>query len=140
MDNPVVPDYVFPDTPLFRQYLTLRDQIGDALLLFRLGDFYELFGDQAERASKVLGLTLTTRDRNRPNPLPMCGIPARSLDLYLPRLIYQGHAVAIAEQTSPDSEGEGLFSRIERFFYPNRIVHCTNPCIPRPGVIDGPES
>lgn len=111
MDNPVIPGYVFPDTPLFRQYLSLRDQIGNALLLFRLGDFYELFGDQAERASKILGLTLTTRERNRPNPLPMCGIPARSLDLYLPRLIYQGHAVAIAEQTSSDPEGEGLFVR-----------------------------
>jgi DNA mismatch repair protein MutS len=111
MDKSQSSGHSYPDTPLFRQYRSLRDQVGDALLLFRLGDFYELFGDQAERASKILGLTLTTRDRNRPNPLPMCGIPARSLDLYLPRLIYQGHSVAIAEQTSADAEGEGLFAR-----------------------------
>lgn len=82
--------YEYPDTPLFRQYRRLRDEVTGSLLLFRLGDFYELFGDQAETVSRILGLTLTTRERNRPNPLPMCGIPARSLELYLPRLVYQG--------------------------------------------------
>ena len=101
----------FPDTPLFRQYQTLLSEVGPSLLLFRLGDFYELFGEQAETVSRVLGLTLTTRDRNRPNPLPMCGIPARSLDLYLPRLVYEGFSVAIAEQVAQQGDAEGLFPR-----------------------------
>ncbi|MHB1604827.1 MAG: DNA mismatch repair protein MutS [Leptospirales bacterium] len=105
------PPHEYPDTPLFRQYSRLREEVNGSLLLFRLGDFYELFGDQAETVSRVLGLTLTTRDRNRPHPLPMCGIPARSLELYLPRLIYQGFSVGIAEQTTQESDQEGLFQR-----------------------------
>ena len=113
MDEPVRSAVTeeFPDTPLFRQYQNLLAEVGSSLLLFRLGDFYELFGEQAETVSRVLGLTLTTRDRNRPNPLPMCGIPARSLDLYLPRLVYEGFSVAIAEQIAQPGETEGLFSR-----------------------------
>lgn len=101
----------YPDTPLFRQYRTLRQEAGSAILLFRLGDFFELFGDQAEQVSKLLGLTLTSRDRNRPDPLPMCGIPAKSLDLYLPRLVHAGHSVAIAEQTTQEADDSGLFPR-----------------------------
>jgi len=115
-DNPdrserAAPFHRYPDTPLFRQYQELRRQAGVAILLFRLGDFFELFGDQAELASKLLGLTLTTRDRNRPDPLPMCGIPAKSLDLYLPKLIHAGHTVAIAEQTTSEADESGLFPR-----------------------------
>ena len=105
------PAAIFPDTPLFRQYQSLLSEVENSLLLFRLGDFYELFGEQAETVSRVLGLTLTTRDRNRPNPLPMCGIPARSLDLYLPRLVYEGFSVAIAEQVATQGDTEGLFPR-----------------------------
>ena len=74
--------HVYPDTPLFRQYKELRAQAGVALLFFRLGDFYELFGDQAELASRLLGVTLTSRDKNRPDPLPMCGIPAKRTRLW----------------------------------------------------------
>ncbi len=103
--------HAYPDTPLFRQYRELRKEAGEALLFFRLGDFYELFGDQAELASRLLGVTLTSRDKSRPDPLPMCGIPARSLDLYLPKLIHAGHAVAIAEQETSESDPSGLFPR-----------------------------
>jgi len=101
----------YPDTPLFRQYLALRQQAGSSILLFRLGDFFELFGDQAELASKLLGLTLTSRDRSRPDPLPMCGIPAKSLDMYLPKLVHAGFSVAIAEQTTSEADDSGLFPR-----------------------------
>ena len=103
--------WVYPDTPLFRQYQGLREKAGEALLFFRLGDFYELFGDQAVEVSRVLGLTLTSRDRNKSNPLPMCGIPARSLELYLPRLVSLGYRIAISEQTQPDLESDGMFAR-----------------------------
>ncbi|MCL4486002.1 MAG: DNA mismatch repair protein MutS [Nitrospirae bacterium] len=105
------PPHVYPETPLFRQYRDLRKEAGEALLFFRLGDFYELFGDQAELASRLLGVTLTSRDKNRPDPLPMCGIPAKSLDLYLPKLIHAGYAVAIAEQTTSEADPSGLFPR-----------------------------
>ena len=103
--------WIYPDTPLFRQYQGLREKAGEALLFFRLGDFYELFGEQAVEVSRVLGLTLTSRDRNKSNPLPMCGIPARSLELYLPRLVSLGYRIAISEQTQPDLESDGMFSR-----------------------------
>lgn len=103
--------WVYPDTPLFRQYQGLREKAGEALLFFRLGDFYELFGEQAVEVSRVLGLTLTSRDRNKSNPLPMCGVPARSLELYLPRLVSLGYRVAISEQTQPDAESDGMFAR-----------------------------
>ncbi|MHB8369395.1 MAG: DNA mismatch repair protein MutS [Leptospirales bacterium] len=105
------PSSPYPDTPLFRQYLGLRKEAGEALLFFRLGDFFELFGDQAELASKLLGVTLTSRDKNRPDPLPMCGIPAKSLDMYLPKLIHAGYSVAIAEQSTQESDPSGLFPR-----------------------------
>ncbi|MDA8028522.1 MAG: DNA mismatch repair protein MutS [Nitrospiraceae bacterium] len=110
-DNSSFSSHVYPETPLFRQYRELRKEAGEALLFFRLGDFYELFGDQAELASRILGVTLTSRDKNRPDPLPMCGIPAKSLDMYLPKLVHAGYAVAIAEQTTSEADPSGLFPR-----------------------------
>ena len=103
--------FAYPDTPLFRQYLGLRKEAGEAILFFRLGDFFELFGEQAELASRLLGVTLTSRDKSRPDPLPMCGIPAKSLEMYLPKLIHAGYAVAIAEQATQGSDPSGLFPR-----------------------------
>ena len=103
--------FTYPDTPLFRQYLGLRKEAGEAILFFRLGDFFELFGEQAELASRLLGVTLTSRDKSRPDPLPMCGIPAKSLDMYLPKLIHAGYSVAIAEQATQESDPSGLFPR-----------------------------
>ena len=103
--------FTYPDTPLFRQYLGLRKEAGEAILFFRLGDFFELFGEQAELASRLLGVTLTSRDKSRPDPLPMCGIPAKSLDMYLPKLIHAGYSVAIAEQSNQESDPSGLFPR-----------------------------
>ena len=110
-DNSSPSSHVYPETPLFRQYRELREEAGEALLFFRLGDFYELFGDQAELASRILGVTLTSRDKSRPDPLPMCGIPAKSLDMYLPKLVHAGYAVAIAEQTTSEADPSGLFPR-----------------------------
>ena len=87
------------DTPMFRQYLELKAQVPDALLFFRMGDFYELFFDDAKIASRDLELTLTSRNKNAPDPIPMCGVPHHAADNYLRRLVDQGHKVAIAEQT-----------------------------------------
>ena len=86
------------DTPMMRQYLDLKAQVPDALLLYRMGDFYELFLDDARVAAAALDLTLTSRNKNDPDPVPMAGVPHHALDAYLRRLLDAGHKVAIAEQ------------------------------------------
>ncbi len=85
-------------TPLMKQYLELKSQVGDALLFFRMGDFYELFGNDAVIASQILEITLTSRDRNKPNPTPMAGFPHHSAQGYIQRLLRAGKKVAIGEQ------------------------------------------
>ncbi|MFQ5696799.1 MAG: DNA mismatch repair protein MutS [Myxococcota bacterium] len=99
------------DTPMMRQYLALKRQAGDALLFFRLGDFYELFLDDAETAAPLLDLVLTTRDRDTPDPVPMCGIPAHACEGYLRRLLSLGFSVAIAEQVEDPRLARGLVRR-----------------------------
>ncbi|OFZ56548.1 MAG: DNA mismatch repair protein MutS [Bdellovibrionales bacterium RIFOXYC1_FULL_54_43] len=86
------------DTPLMKQYGDLKAQAADALLLFRMGDFYELFGEDAVQAARILEITLTTRDKNKPNPIPMCGVPHHSVQGYIQRLLKAGKKVAIGEQ------------------------------------------
>ena len=76
----------------------LKAKAGDALMLFRMGDFYELFSDDAVEAARILEITLTSRDRNKPNPMPMAGVPHHSVQGYIQRLLKAGKKVAIAEQ------------------------------------------
>lgn len=85
-------------TPAQQQYRSFKQQHPDCVLLFRLGDFYELFYEDAHIAHKVLGITLTARDKNAEQPIPMAGIPYHALEKYLPKLIEAGHKVAIADQ------------------------------------------
>jgi DNA mismatch repair protein MutS len=99
------------ETPMMQQYLRLKAEAGDALLLFRLGDFYEMFGADAERAAPLLDLVLTTRDKNVPDPVPMCGIPYHAAEGYVRRLLESGHAVAIAEQVEDAKAARGLVRR-----------------------------
>ncbi|MBQ5799442.1 MAG: DNA mismatch repair protein MutS, partial [Oscillospiraceae bacterium] len=86
-------------TPMMRQYLEIKEQNKDSILFFRLGDFYEMFGDDARTASEALDLTLTSRDKGKPveERTPMCGIPYHSSDAYIARLIAKGYKVAICE-------------------------------------------
>ena len=86
------------DTPMMRQYLTLKASVPDAILLYRMGDFYELFFDDARLAAEVLELTLTSRNKDDPDSIPMAGVPYHALNGYLKRLVEMGHKVAIAEQ------------------------------------------
>src|SRR3954454_23182344 len=86
------------ETPLMKQYNELKAQAGDALLLFRMGDFYELFGPDAFEAARVLEITLTSRDKNKPNPMPMAGVPHHSVQGYIQRLLKAGKKIAIGEQ------------------------------------------
>ena len=81
-----------------KQYWELKSQVGDALLFFRMGDFYELFGPDAVTASEILEITLTSRDKNKPNPLPMAGVPHHSVQGYIQKLLKAGKKIAIGEQ------------------------------------------
>ena len=96
---------------MMRQYRELKQRAGDALLFFRLGDFYELFGADAERAAPLLDLVLTTRDRDSPDPVPMCGVPFHALEGYVRRCLAAGLSVAIAEQAENPQTAKGLVRR-----------------------------
>ena len=100
-------------TPMMQQYLEIKEQNKDAILFFRLGDFYEMFNEDALLASQELDLTLTTRDRSRPEEerTPMCGVPYHSCDGYIARLIAKGYKVAICEQTEDPAAAKGLVKR-----------------------------
>ena len=108
-------------TPLRRQYLRLKQEHPDAVVLFRLGDFYETFDEDARIASKELDIVLTSREMGKGNRVPMAGIPYRALDNYLGRLISRGHKVAVCEQLTPP--GQGLVERdIVRVVTPGTVV------------------
>ena len=112
-------------TPMRRQYLEIKQQHPDCLLFFRLGDFYEMFDDDARTASRELDLTLTTRDRGKPKEeqVPMCGVPFHSYQSYMARLIAKGYKVAICEQTEDPASAKGLVSRdIIRIVTPGTIT------------------
>jgi DNA mismatch repair protein MutS len=106
-------------TPLMKQYWELKSGVPDALLLFRMGDFYELFGDDAVEASKILEITLTSRDKGKANPIPMAGVPHHAVHGYLQRLLKAGRKVAIGEQMEDPSSAKGIVKReITRVFSP----------------------
>ncbi len=98
-------------TPMMRQYHEAKAACGDALLLFRMGDFYELFHEDAVVASRVLGLTLTSRDKDSENPTAMAGFPYHQLDSYLSKLIQAGYRAAVCEQVEDPKLAKGLVKR-----------------------------
>lgn len=98
-------------TPLMRQYQTAKQQVPNALLLFRLGDFYELFFEDAVTAARELEITLTSRNKERGDAIPMCGVPFHSAEGYIARLIQRGYRVAICEQMEEAGPGKKLVRR-----------------------------
>ena len=82
-------------TPMLRQYLEIKSRFPGTILFFRLGDFYEMFNEDAVVASRVLEITLTARQKDTPNPIPMCGVPHHSASGYIAKLIKNGFRVAI---------------------------------------------
>ncbi len=98
-------------TPLMKQYFGVKEQYPDAIVFFRLGDFYEMFGEDAKIASKVLQIALTSRDKNKEDQIPMCGIPYFSADSYITKLIKAGHKVAICEQMEDPKAAKGIVQR-----------------------------
>src|SRR6202166_2274007 len=91
-------------TPMMAQYLEIKAGHPDCLLFYRMGDFYELFFQDAEIASRALGIVLTKRGKHLERDIPMCGVPIERSDEYLHRLIGQGHRVAVCEQLEDPSE------------------------------------
>jgi len=98
-------------TPLIQQYLDIKARHPDAILFFRVGDFYEMFFDDAEEGSRLLGITLTARNNGASAEVPLAGVPVKALSDYLPRLVREGRKVAICEQVEPAAEAEGLVRR-----------------------------
>lgn len=99
------------DTPLMQQWREAKSQHRDALLFFRVGDFYELFHGDAEEGAALLGLTLTSRNNGAAAQVPLAGIPAKALDDYLARLVKMGRRVAICDQVEDASEAKGIVRR-----------------------------
>lgn len=98
-------------TPLMKQYQSIKEKHKDAIVFFRLGDFYEMFGEDAEKASKILQIALTTRDKSKEDPIPMCGIPYFASESYIAKLIKAGCKVAVCEQMEDPKEAKGIVER-----------------------------
>ena len=110
-------------TPIRRQYLKIKHSYPDAIVLFRLGDFYETFDQDAETASRELEITLTSRSMGKNLRVPMAGVPAHSLDSYLARLIKKGYQVAICEQLTEAAASRGLVERdVVRVVTPGTVL------------------
>jgi len=110
-------------TPMMERYLEVKRQNPGSLLLLRMGDFYELFFDDAQLAARVLGLTLTSRDKGSPNPVPMAGFPYHALENYLQKLIHAGLRVAICDQVEDPKLARGLVRReVTRIVTPGTLV------------------
>ena len=111
------------ETPMMRQYLEIKKRYHDCILLFRLGDFYEMFLDDAKIGSEVLGITLTSRARGKDGRIPMCGIPYHALDSYLGKLTKAGYKVAICEQLEDAGTAKDMVRRdVVRVVTPGTVL------------------
>ena len=98
-------------SPMMKHYQTIKAQYPDTIILYRLGDFYEMFFDDAIKASKILDLTLTARDSGKEERAPMCGVPYHAVDNYISRLLLAGEKVAICEQLTNPGDQKGMLQR-----------------------------
>jgi len=122
MSSPAVSKHA-SHTPLMQQYLRIKAEHPDIILLFRMGDFYEVFYDDARRAAKLLDITLTSRGTSAGAPIPMAGIPFHALDGYLVKLIRKGESAAICEQVSEPTAGKGIVDRkVVRIVTPGTVT------------------
>ena len=110
-------------SPMMKQYFQIKEKNPDTLLFFRLGDFYEMFFDDAKLASKELELTLTGRDCGQEERAPMCGVPFHSCETYIARLVAKGYKVAICEQMEDPALAKGLVKRdVIRVITPGTVM------------------
>ena len=111
------------DTPLMQQYKKIKDEYKNEILMFRLGDFYEMFFDDAKTASKELGLTLTTRNREKDQVVPLAGVPYHSVASYIAKLVDKGYSVAICDQVEDPTSATGIVKReVTRVITPGTII------------------
>ncbi|MGP0629378.1 DNA mismatch repair protein MutS [Nitrospina sp. 32_T5] len=111
------------DTPMMQQYQSIKKEFPDAILFFRMGDFYEMFNEDAKEASKLLDIALTSRNKNKPNAIPMCGIPHHSANMYISRLVKSGKTIAICEQMEDPKQTKGLVRReVVRVITPGTVL------------------
>ena len=116
-------------TPMLRQYYSIKSEYEDAILFFRLGDFYEMFGSDAEIAARVLDIALTGRDMGKGQRLPMCGVPHHAAEGYLATLIRKGYKVAICDQVGDPKTSKGIVEReVTRVITPGTVIE--------PGLLD----
>jgi DNA mismatch repair protein MutS len=110
-------------TPMIKQYLSIKDDYPDAILLYRMGDFYEMFFEDAETASRALEITLTSRNKNDNKPIPMCGVPVRAVQGYIARLVDSGFKVALCDQVEDPAQAKGLVKReVVRVLTPGMLL------------------
>lgn len=110
-------------TPMLQQYRAIKGEYPDAILFYRMGDFYEMFFEDAELASGILEITLTSRNKNDPSPVPMCGVPHRAASGYIARLIERGYKVAVCDQVEDPSVAKGLVRReVVRVITPGMVI------------------
>ncbi len=116
------------DTPMLKQYLAIKKEYPDSILFFRLGDFYEMFYEDAKVASKVLGIALTSRNKSdKKNSVPLCGVPHHSAEPYLTKLLKSGHKVAICEQVEDPKSAKGVVKRkVVRVLTPGAVLDSEN--------------
>ena len=111
------------DTPMMQQYLRIKGAYPDAILFFRMGDFYEMFLEDAQTASGILEIALTSRNKNKGNPIPMCGVPHHSASLYIAKLIKAGKTIALCEQVEDPRQAKGLVKReVVRVITPGTVL------------------
>ncbi len=109
------------------QYLSVKREYPDAILLFRLGDFYEMFYDDAKTASEILGIALTSRDRSKKNPVPLCGVPFHSVEPHISKLLGSGKKVAVCEQIGDPKQTKGIVERkVVRVLTPGVVLDLEN--------------
>lgn len=110
-------------TPLMRQYREIKAAHRDAILFFRVGDFYEMFYEDAEIASRILNIALTSRDKNRPDPVPLCGVPHHAAMAYIAKLLQAGRTVALCDQVEDPKSAKGLVRReVVRVYTPGTLI------------------
>ncbi|MCX5742976.1 MAG: hypothetical protein NT062_10820, partial [Proteobacteria bacterium] len=122
------------ETPLMRQYLDVKDRYPDALVFFRLGDFYEMFFEDAVLGSRLLDLTLTTRDKGKEDAIPMCGVPHHAARGYLAKLTDLGKTIVMVEQVEDPKLAKGLVKReVVRVITPGIVLDddVLDPKLPR---------
>ncbi|MBF0200289.1 MAG: DNA mismatch repair protein MutS, partial [Desulfamplus sp.] len=111
-------------TPMMEQYLGIKENYPDAILFYRMGDFYEMFHEDAIKASPILEIALTSRNKHQDDAIPMCGVPFRAADAYIAKLIESGCKVAVCEQVEDPAQAKGLVKReVVRVITPGMILN-----------------